>query len=194
MSGPKLPDDVKAEDVIHPRTGLFFRNPSNTNIRDRAHDQSQIVRNLTEAKRKREQEIFSYMPNEGPYTLPGVLKIRTLEVQDLQQLFKSMMRIRPNILKIHIKLGIYPSQRPINHPKVTQIGSTEARYSTEIANDFAEVFSDKRLMITELIYTVQSAELGNFMSTCEAFGTTEQEYNDDKLFNPGVMVEYYKNA
>ena len=49
-------------------------------------------------------------------------------------------------------------------------------------------------MVTELVYTVHSAEMGNFRSTCEAFGTTIEEYEDDKLFNPGVMIEYYKNA
>ena len=189
----KLPDDVDPKDVMHPKTGLFFRNPSNLDLRNRAETQSQIVKELTEAKRTRQVKVFTYTEDDMPFVLPGILKIRELEKEQLEGLFKSVIRIRPNIFKIHIKLGEYSEQKPIINNKVSRIGSSEPRHLADVAKDLADVFADKRFLVTELIYSIHSAELGNFSSSCEAWGTTEKQYENNKLFNPGVLIEYFLN-
>lgn len=192
MNNMKLPDDVKPEEVIHPN-GTFFRNPSNKVIRDRAKDQTSIVENIKGSTRKRTTEVLQYRPQDEPFKMPGVLKLRSLTEEQIRDMFKSLMRLRPNILKLHIKLGEYPSFRPIRDRKVDQLGSSEPRFSEELAEDFATLLADKRLLVTEVIYTVHTADQGNFSSTCEAYGVTEEEYKNDKLFTPAILLEYFPN-
>ena len=188
-----LPEGVKAEDVIHP-TGIFSRNPTDLETRNRATDQSDIVKELTLSGRGKIVEVFEYLPQDIPHTLPGVLKIRTMVEEDMKNFFKSVMRIRPNIFKLHIKLGEHTNLRPSYDRKVTNIASQAPRWATEIGLDMAQLFLDKRLNVVEMIYTIQNAAVGTFSSTCEVFTTTDEEYNDDKLFNPGIIIEYYQNS
>jgi hypothetical protein len=193
MSKITLPNDVKPEDVMHPN-GTYFRNPSDKTLRDRAQDQTAIVDSISGGNnRKKTTEVFQYRPQDEPFTLPGVLKLREMNSEQIKAFFKNLMRVRPNILKVHIKMGEYPSSRPLRDRKIDQIGSSEPRYSAELAEDLKEVFSDKRLMVVELIYTVHNADAGNFSSSCEAYGVTAEEYENDEFFKPALLIEYFSN-
>jgi len=189
----KLPNGLEQKDVMHPN-GLFFRNPSNIDIRSKLNDQSKIVKTLTNAGKTLQTEVFRYRETDAPFTMPGILKIRELNQEQLENLFKNLLRIRPNVLKLHIKFGEYKTIRPILDRKVQNVGGMETKHQTDLAKDIAAVLSDSRLLVVELIYTVHNAELGKFSSSCEAFGVaTEEEYKDNKLFEPGVLIEYFPN-
>jgi len=108
-----LPKDVKPEDVMHP-TGVFYRNPTHKEEADNAMDQSQIVRAIIGAGRERLNMVLTYTEDSKPWILPGFAEVRTLDHPSLVELCKSLMRFRPNVFKIHIKLGDYKGSKPIN--------------------------------------------------------------------------------
>lgn len=187
-----LPSNIKSEDVMHP-TGVFFRNPTHMREADRASDQSEIVKAIRGAGRRRVTEVFTYEDKKSPDCMPGALYIRSMDEDGLRQFFRSLMRVRPNIFKIHIQLGKYDKMQPILDPKIHAIGAQKPRFPSEIAEELAEAFSDNRFRICELLYVVHSSDPGNFNSTCEAYGTTEEEYADDKKFDPKILIEYFEN-
>lgn len=187
-----LPSDIKPEDVMHP-TGVFFRNPSHVREADRASNQSEIVKAIRGAGRQRITEVFTYEDKKAPDCLPGALYLREMDEEGLTAFFKSLLRIRPNIFKIHIQLGNYDNTRQIHDPKIHAIGAQKPRFPTEIAEEFAEAFSDSRFKICEILYTVHSSDPGNFNSTCEAYQTTEGQYADNSKFDPKILIEYFEN-
>jgi hypothetical protein len=188
-----LPKNVKPEDVFHP-TGVFFRNPTHTEEADNARDQSQIVKSLTGAKRDRITETLSYEEDDKPWVLPGFKFIRTMKEEDIKELCKNLMRFRPNIFKVHIKLGEYQKAKRIETSKTRNLSSFEPRFPSEVAEKMAEVLSDRNLNVTEIIYTVTNADAGSFQAIAEVYGmVSDEDYENDKLFNPGVLVQYFSN-
>jgi len=188
-----LPKDVKPEDVMHP-TGVFFRNPTHMEEADMAQSQNQIVKALTAAKREQITEVLSFTEESKPWTLPGFVNIREMDELQCEQLCRTMMRYRPNIFKVHIKLGNYVNAKPIKTLKTRNLSSLEPRFHTEVAKKMSDVLSDRSLNVTEIIYTVHSAEPGNFRAVSEVFGMVDDEdYENDELFTPGILIEYYSN-
>lgn len=188
-----LPKHVKPEDVMHP-TGVFFRNPTHTEEANRAKDQSQIVKAILGAKRERKKEILTYTEDTKPWVLPGFANIKELDEQGLSGLCRVLMRYRPNIWKVHIKLGNYPSARSIDNHKTKLLDSYEPRFHTEVAEVIAKILSDKTLNVSEIIYVVNNTEPGNFRAYGEVFGyVSDEEYEDESLFEPAVLVEYFSN-
>ena len=188
-----LPKDVNPDDVMHP-TGVFFRNPTHMEEANNADDQSQIVKAISGAKREQLTEILSYEEETKPWILPGVAVIREMDQAATEQLCRSIMRFRPNIFKIHIKLGDYPNVKPIETQKTRNLTSFEPRFHTDVALKMAEILSDRTLNVTEVIYTVHSAEPGNFRAIGEVFGyVSDEDYEDDECFSPAVLIKYFSN-
>jgi len=189
----KLPGNVKPEDVMHP-TGVFFRNPTHVDEANDAADQSQIVKAIKGAKRERATQVLKYDEESKPWVLPGFSKVKDLNEVEMAGLLKSLMRYRPNIFKVHIKLGEYPSARQIINHKTKKIDSYEPRFYTEVGERIADVLADKTLNVTEIIYTVHNSDIGAFSASAEVFGFAEDsEYEDEDLFTPAVLVEYFSN-
>jgi len=188
-----LPKHVKPEDVMHP-TGVFFRNPTHTEEANRAADQSEIVKAISGANRERISEVLSFTEESKPWTLPGFMKIREMDKQAAEGLCKSLMRYRPNIFKVHIKLGEYGDAQRLDNHKTRQLSSFKARFHTDVAETLAEILSDPVMNVTEIIYTVQNADPGNFRATGEVFGmVADEDYANDELFKPGILIEYFSN-
>jgi len=187
-----LPSGIKPEEVMHP-TGVFFKNPSHVREAEKSENQSEIIKAIRGAGRNRITEVFTYEDRKAPDCLPGAVHIREMEEEELKSFFKSLMRIRPNIFKIHIQLGKYDNVKQIMDPKIYSIGSTKPRFPTEIAEELANAFSDHRFRICELVYTVHNSDPGNFNSTCEAYETIDSEYKNDEKFDPRILIEHFEN-
>ena len=188
-----LPKHVKPEDVMHP-TGVFFRNPTHTEEANRAKDQSQIVKAISGAQRERKKEIITYTEETKPWVLPGFAQLRELDEQQVLGLCRVLMRYRPNIFKVHIKLGDYKTARPANNHKTKLLDSFEPRFHTEVAEVIADILSDPTLNVSEIIYVVDSTEPGSFRAFGEVYGhVSEEEYEDESLFQPAVLIEYFSN-
>jgi len=188
-----LPKNVNPEDVMHP-TGVYFRNPTHMEEADNADVQSQIVKAIVGAKREHKTEVLTYKEDAKPWVLPGIAHIREMDQPAVEQLCKSLMRFRPNIFKIHIKLGEFPETKMVETPKTRNLSSFEPRFHTDVAKKLSEILSDRTLNVTEIIYTVHSAEAGNFRATGEVFGYVDDEdYESDEFFDPAVLIEYFSN-
>ena len=189
-----LPKDVKPEDVMHP-TGVFFRNPTHTEEADNAADQSEIVKAISGAGRERITEVITYTEESKPWILPGFTKVREMNEEQAEGLFKSLMRYRPNIFKVHIKLGEYKDTQPISTSKTRNLSSFKQRFHTDVAKKIAEIIVDPSLNVTEIIYTVHNSDPGSFRATGEVFGMiSDEDYANDELFSPGILVEYFSNV
>jgi len=188
-----LPKDVKPEDVLHP-TGVFFRNPTHTEEADNAKDQSQIVKAIIGAQRERATQVITYTEESKPWILPGFPVIQELEQAEIKQLCRSLMRFRPNIFKVHIKFGDYATSQRVDTNKTRNLSSFEPRFHTEVAEKMAEILADKTLRVTEIVYTVHSAEPGQFRAVGEVFGlVSDKEWENKKLFQPAILIEYFSN-
>ena len=188
----KLPDNVKPEDVINPSTGIFYKNPTHFEERERAKSQNSLVRAIRGEDRELTTEVISLDESCKSEMFPGVAKLKDMEAEELDAFFKNLVRSRRNIFKIHIKLGNYKEAYKVLSPKVRAVASTEPRWPLETGELLAEVFADKSLRIVELLYEITSAEEGHFRSTCEAYGASNQEDYDNKdLFNPMILIEYF---
>lgn len=188
-----LPKNVKAEEVLHP-TGVFYRNPTHKEEADNAIDQSQIVKAIIGANRQPHTETLTYTEDSKPWIFPGFAEINTMDLVDTKQLCKNLMRFRPNIYKVHIKLGNYKSTRSIDTAKTRALSSFEPRFHTDVAEKIAEVLADKSLRVTEIIYTVHSAEPGQFQAIGEVFGmVSDEEWKNKELFQPEVHLKYFSN-
>jgi hypothetical protein len=126
--------------------------------------------------------------------LGGFTKIREMGPESIEKLMKSLMRFRPNIFKVHIKLGSYPNARRIDNSKTRMIGATKPRFHTEVGEEIGKCLSDPQMLVTDLLYVVHNSEAGSFYSTGEVWGVpTQEEYLNDELFEPTVEIEYFPN-
>jgi len=186
-----LPENVKPEEVMHP-TGVFFRNPTHKEIADESSDQSQIVKAIKEARRDVLSQTITYTEEDKPWVLPGFAKIREMSEEEIEKFFKTLMRFRPNIFKIHLKLGNYPNTREINTAKTRFLNASEPRFHTEVATRLADIMADRSLKITEIIYTVQNTDPGRFQATGQVFGmVSDEDYANDAYFMPGIKIDYF---
>lgn len=173
--------------------GIFFRNPTHVEEANFSTSQGGLVKALVGSKHPRSKKILQYNEEDKPWSLSGFKKIRTLSTDNINGLFNSLMRYRPNIYSVHIVLGDYQNQKPLNSTKVQLLQLTEPRFASEIAQKLADVFTDQSYHVTELLFTINNAETGNFNTSCEAFYVEKEEYENDDLFNPAVKIEFWTN-
>jgi len=176
------------KDSVNPETGMLFRNPSHADIAEEAEDQSEIVKFLNETGRVKERIAFTYEDLGNIQGLPGMLEIQEMDRETLEEFFKTMLRVKPNILDVYINLGTYPDRQRHSSRSITLLNANKQRTIEETASRFAEVFSDSN--IVEFRYRIQNLSPGHFRTEASAMVTNDTAYGDKKLFKPEVSIEY----
>ena len=191
-----MPDQLDPNAVINQSSGLFARNPTHVQLAENAEDQSDIVKaiNYSGVKRMTVRYDYSEMDKGTPLPLMGILKIREMDREAAMNFCRNLMRSRPNIFKVHIRLGDHQNIRRIDNQDTRLLAGQKPRFHTEIGEKMGAVLSDKRYLVTELKYVVHNAEPGQFNSTAEVYGTTEEEYMDDEKFSPVIEIEFIKTT
>ena len=179
--------------VINPSTGIYARNPTRLEITESAEDQQEIVNMVMKSNRGVQSIEWHYNKDDRTDLPPmsGVLNIRGLDVDQLDGFFSSLMRVKPNILKLHVKLGEYENKREIRNNKVSVLNGNKKRFATDVAKKIADVFDDAANNVVEFIYTCDpGGKDGFFSSTFIAYSVNEDDYNNDELFNPAIGLRY----
>lgn len=182
--------------IINKSSGLFARNPSHILEADNAEYQSDIVDAIKKTGVKRMQIRYDYsdIDKKSPPPLSGILKIREMSQEQAISFCKNLMRSKPNIFQVHIKLGDYQSLRRIDNAKTRLLDSRKPRFHTEIGEKMGDLLADKTMLVTEIRYVVHNADPGYFSATAEVYGTTETEYFNDELFAPQIAFDFIKTS
>ena len=182
--------------IKNPSTGMPTRNPSHIAEADSAADQSELVQSIrdTGVKRMVVKYDYSNLDKQSPPPLAGITKIREMSQEQAVALCKSLMRSKPNIFKVHIKLGEYGSARRLENQKTRMLNSSKARFHTEVAEKLGDLLSDKNMLVSEVKYQVHNAEPGLFRATAEVYGVNTEEYFDDEIFDPTIEFEFIKTT
>lgn len=182
--------------VINPSSGLFARNPTHIEEANEADDQDEIVKAIKGSNAKRMRVVYTYgdVDPKNPIPFMGITKIREMPEESAIQMCKNIMRNRPNIFKMNIKLGNYPSTRRIDNIKTRALNSDKQRYPTEVGEKFGELLSDPSLHVVEISYRVNTMSNGIFSTSAEVFVTNDEEYQDNKFFSPTIEFEYIKTT
>ncbi len=182
--------------LINPSSGLYSRNPTHVTEADNADDQSDIVKAIRDTGTKRMRVQYDYSSPDPKNQLPlmGIRRIREMSEESIIKFCQSLMRTRPNIFKVHIKLGNYPNAKRIDNVKVRQLNANKPRFHTEVGEKMGEVLSDRNMNVVEIKYNVNNAETGYFSATAEVYGTTMEEYTNDDYFAPVIEFEFIKTT
>lgn len=180
--------------IINPSSGLFARNPTHIEEANDANDQEDIVKAIKGAGAKQIRVRYAYadVDPKNPIPLMGILKIRDMPEESIVKLCQNLMRNRPNIFRVNIKLGNYPSARRIDNNKTRVLASSKQRHPTEIGEKIGDLFADKALNVVEISYRVNDMNQGAFSTTAEVHATTSDEYSSDEFFSPVIEFEYIK--
>jgi len=173
--------------------GIFYKNPTHTEEAEFASDQGSLVKAITGAKRPKNTLLLEYTEESMPWVLPGFSKIRDLNDEAREGLFKSLLRYRPNTFNVHIALGDYQNQKPLNSAKVRVLNFDEPHFHSEIAQKIADVFNDRSYCVTELIFTISNVESGNYTASCQAYYVEQEDYDNNELFNPAIKLGFFLN-
>lgn len=182
--------------IINPSSGLLARNPTHIEEAKNALDQSDIVNAIKDTGVKRMTVTYDYgvMDPKTPLPLAGILKIRDMNEQEASGYCKQLMRFRPSIFYVHIKLGDYQNTRRLENFKTRALNANRPRFHTDVGNLLGTVLADKSMRVTEVKYVISSAEPGRFSATAEVYGTDIEQYEDDDLFSPTIKLEYIKTS
>jgi hypothetical protein len=189
-------NDFDPDAIRNPSTGIFARNPTRIEISKKAADQDEIVKAIKGTSRQRQILTYTYEGEfaKEPRGFPGMLQIRDLAPESIIAMCKNLMRSKPNIFRIHVKLGDYEEQQRIDNPKTRELNSNKPRAFSEIGEALGEVLADRNINATEVLYMVRDVTPGNFYATGEVYGVAEEDYTDDKKFNPSIEIEFISNA
>jgi len=181
---------------INPSSGIYARNPTHAVEAQYAENQSDIVKAIKDSGVKRMTITYDYseIDPKTPLPLMGIMKVREMEPESAVRFCKNLMRSRPNIFKVHIKLGNYPSVRRIDNVKTRLLNSNKPRFHTEIGEKMGDLLADKAMLITEINYVVHNADTGYFSATAEVYGVSSEEYENDELFSPTITFEFIKTT
>jgi hypothetical protein len=186
------PEDINPNSDYNPSTGMLVRNPTHKEIAENADDQREIVNAIKQSQAQRQIAVYDYSDRSRIPGLPGVLKIRELDEANMLGFCMTLMRVKPNIIGINLKLGNYSGTRNYNGAKISKLRSNKPRNPTEVAEDMAALLSDRLLNVVEVEYKINSVSAGHFESTATAKYVSEEEYNDSSKFQPYLEIEYYK--
>ncbi len=191
-----MTEEFNPDSVKNPSSGLYGRNPTHRELAYHAEDQSDIVKAIKESGVRRIQVSYDYadMDPSNPPPMMGIVEIRTMTTEQAQKFCRTLMRSRPNIFKVHIKLGDYPNAKRLDSGKIRMLNSNKPRFHTELGDKIGDILADKALLVTELVYIVHNADPGYFNATGEVYGTTEEEYVDSENFKPTINFEFIKTT
>jgi hypothetical protein len=183
----------KNTEVLNQSTGLFSRNPTRVEITNNADSQQEIVDIMRGgAKQPIVRAIYEYndIDKSDPPPMSGILKIREMTEEQRIGFFRSLMRYKQNIIKVHISLGNYEKKRRITNSRTNLLVSNKQRFHTEVAEKMADVFSDLASNVVEMVYTV-TLSTNSIFTNVEVYGVSREEYEDDKSFAPVIGIEYF---
>ena len=185
-------NEIDPNAVINPSTGIYARNPTRVSITAQQDSQQEIVSAVKGAKQRTDTVIYDYanIDKADPPPLSGVLSIRDMDQKRLEGFFKSLMRSKPNIIKLHLKLGEYTNKRRVTNQRAGMLNSSKQRFHTEVAKLMADLFSDHTENIIEVLYTVNNADPAYFSATAEVYSVSKDDYENDEIFAPAIGVEY----
>jgi hypothetical protein len=183
----------KLAKATNPSTGILYRNPTTEDASGKSDNQTEIVKQIIGSGKKVLTEVFSPDSTNGAF--PGLKLIRVMPEETLAKFFLTLLRSRPNIFSLHVKLGDYPSAKEIrkNNKLVSNIQVSKATEYKDLAQSFAELFADKSLNVVEVVWNLQASSPGNFFVSVECRGTNEEEYADNQFFSPAIGVDYFPN-
>ena len=175
----------------NPSTGLFARNPSHVRFAEESRDQQELVRKIRGQKSKigRIEYLYDDIDTQDPPPLWGVTKIREMDEDSVVNFCKTLMRAKPNIIKLHLVLGNYTNKKRVLNNRTALLDANEPRFHTEVALKLAGVLNDASENVIEVIYTVNPSE-GNFTALAEVYSVSDEDYENEELFSPGIMLEY----
>lgn len=183
---------VNPSEVLN-NQNIFYKNPTHLDEASRAIQQSDIVRAIRQTQTEKKRMVITYKDNNQNILFPGVPKIKNLIKQengeDLQKLFHSILRSRPNIYSFRISLGEYKNLSQVRTKNVLNLGSTSYIDNVEVAKRISSIFMDQK-RIVDLVYYIEKTASSNYLSSAAVFETTEEEYEDNSIFNPIVEMEY----
>lgn len=179
------------ERAIDKETGKIFRNPSHIDVSNEANNQREIIQAINKAQRKLEYVELHFNDKSEIKALPGTLRIREMNEEQLTGYFKSLLKCYPNIISIHIIFGEYKNARIFNGPELNALNMNKQRFPSELAEKFAILFS--RNNIIEMKYSVEDISPGNFIIKTQAAATDDEEYRDNDLFKPIIEIEFISN-
>jgi hypothetical protein len=183
------PKDLDLDAKYNPSSGMLVRNPSHEDIATRADDQRAIVAAIRETKANWQKAVYDYSDLSRIPGLPGMLKIRDLDEKNMLGFCLTLMRAKPNITGITLKLGDYPTAQDVRGSKIANLHSRQPRNPSEIAKDLAVLLSSGN--IVEFNYKINNAAPGDFDAVASAKVVTDDIYRDDSLFKPYLEIEYF---
>lgn len=181
---------------INKSSGLPYRNPTHVEEAENAEDQADIVKAIKNTGVKQMVVTYDYknMDKQSPPPLAGITKIKEMTPEEAIEYCKSLLRSKPNIFRIDIKLGDYPSQKRISNSKTNLLNSSRPRFHTELGEKLGEIITDKTMLVTQIIYKVNSVEAGQYSAQAEVYGTNIEEYENEELFGPIIQFEFIKTS
>lgn len=180
---------INPEDKYNPSSGMLVRNPSHEEVAARANDQREIVAAIKESKANWQKAVYDYSDPSRIPGLPGILKVRSLDEKNLLGFCLSLMRAKPNITGISLKLGDYENATEVRGGRINNLHSLQPRNPSDVAKDLADLFMSSN--IVEFNYTINSAKIGSFSATATAKEVDDETYKDDSLFKPYLEIEYF---
>jgi hypothetical protein len=100
-------------------TGIPFKNPTHLEEARNASSQTELVSMVLDKDTRYRPRTFSvdYLNNEGKITfLPGVKNIKNMgeeQVEELEDLFNTLLRLKPQTYRFHIILGDYDKKTKV---------------------------------------------------------------------------------
>jgi hypothetical protein len=190
MEASMADQEFNPDAVRNPSTGILARNPTHIREAEGARNQTDIVKAIVSSGKKRQTMVLKYDVKKDIVALPGMLDIRGMNSTEASALCRSLVRFRPNIFYVYIKLGNYPNAKKVNDIKVTRLNLHTQVFPTEVADLMGELLSDRALNIVEMVYEVEVADAGKFRTTCQAVGVSLEDYKNDENFNPTVTIDF----
>jgi len=183
-------------EITNPSSGLPMRNPTHIEEANNAEDQSDIVRAIRDSGVKRMIVSYDYsnMDKQSPPPLSGITKIREMNAEQAKAYCRNLMRSKPNIFRLHIKLGEYDKKKRIVNAKTRLLDSAKARFHTEVGDKIGDLLADKTMLVTEINYKVENNEPGTFRATAEVWGVDQEDYFNNETFTPTIQFEFIKTT
>lgn len=184
--------DIDKDAVLNPSNGIFARNPTRLNITANADSQQEIVTAVMGAKQRTDTIVYDYsnIDKSDPPPMAGILSIREMTEKQLNGFFKTLMRSKPNIIRLHLKLGEYTNKSRVNNNRSGLLNSSKQRFHTEVAERMADVFDDHTVNVVEVMYTVNNENPNYFSATAEVYSVPREDYDNDELFAPKIGIEH----
>ena len=189
-----MTDKIDSKDLAKSmgKDQIYFRNPTHVFEGENAETQSDIVKAAKGMGKRLCKEVLKYGPDNKRPILPGFMKIKELDKDELIKLCKSLMRYKPNIYKVHIVLGDYQDKQAFTSRQVNELHFDTPKDQTWVSDRLGEILSNN---VVSLRFEITSAAPGRFGTECEAYYVDSATYNaeEDENFEPMVLIEYFPN-